>query len=161
MISANHFPPAHSRSSNQADDVNDSQALSRQLAQELSSALELPRRATHEFPAGSILCKSGERLNQLPYVVSGCLDVVVHVPSSLDGQIVPISFQAGEYAFLSYLFNHLPSGGDLVVREHAVIRWISVAEMERALLSDPNSLVLLVRFLGSRLRAAQARERSL
>jgi len=108
-----------------------------------------------------VLCKSGDRMNQVPYVMSGRLDVVVYVPSSSDGQIVPISFQAGEIPFLSYLFNHLPSGGDLIVREAAVIKWIEVAEMERVLLSDPSSMVLLVRFLGLRLREVQARERAL
>jgi CRP-like cAMP-binding protein len=97
----------------------------------------------------------------LPYVMSGRLDVVVHVPSSMDRQIVPISFQAGEFAFLSYLFNHLPSGSDLIVRDAAVIRWVKVADMEQVLLSDPKSLVLLVRFLGNRLREVQARERAL
>ncbi|MBS7807282.1 Crp/Fnr family transcriptional regulator [Variovorax sp. PCZ-1] len=100
-------------------------------------------------------------MTQLPYVMSGRLDVVVHVPSSLDRQIVPISFQAGEFAFLSYLFNNLPSGSDLIVRDAAVIRWVKVSEMEQMLLSDPKSLVLLVRFLGSRLREVQARERAL
>lgn len=144
-----------------ASDFAGSQAWSRRLAQQLAAALELPRRALHKVPEGTVLCKSGDRITQLPYVMSGRLDVVVHVPSSTDGQIVPISFQAGEFAFLSYLFNQLPSGSDLVVREAAVIRWIAVAEMERALLSDPSSLVLLVRFLGYRLREVQARERAL
>lgn len=143
------------------DDFAGSQALGRRLAQHLANALELPRRAMHELPDATVLCKSGDRMTQLPYVMSGRLDVVVYVPNSSDGQIVPISFQAGEFAFLSYLFNHLPSGGDLIVREAAVIKWIEVAEMERVLLSDPNSLVLLVRFLGLRLREVQAREKAL
>jgi CRP-like cAMP-binding protein len=143
------------------DDFAGSQALGRRLAQHLANALDLPRKALHELPDATVLCKSGDRMTQLPYVMSGRLDVVVYVPSSSDGQIVPISFQAGEIAFLSYLFNHLPSGGDLIVREAAVIKWIEVAEMERVLLSDPSSLVLLVRFLGLRLREVQARERAL
>lgn len=144
-----------------ASDFAGSQALGRRLAQQLAASLELPKRAMHECPAGTVLCKSGDLISQLPYVMSGRLDVVVHVPSSVDRQIVPISFQAGEFAFLSYLFNHLPSGGDLIVRDAAVIRWIEVAEMEQVLLSDPKSLVLLVRFLGNRLREVQARERAL
>lgn len=144
-----------------AGDFAGSQALSRLLAQQLAVVLELSRRAMHELPEETVLCKSGDRITQLPYVMSGRLDVVVHVPNSLDAQIVPVSFQAGEFAFLSYLFNHLPSGSDLVVREAAVIRWIEVAEIERVLLSDPSSLVLLVRFLGNRLREVQARERAL
>jgi CRP-like cAMP-binding protein len=143
------------------DDFAGSQALGRRLAQHLANALELTRRAMHELPDATVLCKSGDRMTQLPYVMSGRLDVVVYVPNSSDGQIVPISFQAGEFAFLSYLFNHLPSGGDLIVREAAVIKWIEVAEMERVLLSDPNSLVLLVRFLGLRLREVQEREKAL
>lgn len=151
----------HIRPSEPASDFAGSQAWSRRLAQQLAAALELPRRAMHKVPEATVLCKSGDRITQLPYVMSGRLDVVVHVPSSSDGQIVPISFQAGEFAFLSYLFNQLPSGGDLVVREAAVIRWVEVEEMERVLLSDPGSLVLLVRFLGNRLREVQARERAL
>lgn len=138
-----------------------SQTLGKLLAQSLASDLDFNRRALHELPVGSIICTSGDHLEQLPYVVSGSLDVVVHVPGSQDGQIIPISFQAGEYALLSYLFNHIPNGGDLVVREAAVIQWVKVADLERVLLLNPESLVMLVRFLGIRLREVQARERAL
>ncbi len=115
----------------------------------------------HEFSPGTVLQKSGDRLERLAYVMRGQLDVVIHVPGSLGGQMTPISFQSGDLCFLSYLFNHLPSGGDLVVRDEAVIRWLSVKEIEDELMSDHELLVLLVRFLGNRLREAQARERAL
>lgn len=143
------------------EDFAGSQAFGRRLAHHLANALELRRRAMHELPVDTVLCKSGDLMTQLPFVMSGRLDVAVYVPGSSDGQIIPISFQAGEVAFLSYLFNHLPSGGDLIVREPAVIQWIEVADLERVLLSDPNSMVLLVRFLGHRLREVQAREKAL
>jgi CRP/FNR family transcriptional regulator len=85
---------------------------------------------------------------------------VVHVPGVQGGQIVPISFRAGEMAFLSYLFNQLPSGSDLVVAEPSTIQWLPLQDIETCLLNDQGLLLMLVRFLGQRLREVQARERS-
>lgn len=138
-----------------------SQAFGRALVRELARRLRFSERATHLFSPGAVLQKSGDRLERLAYVVRGQLDVVIHVPGSMDAQMTPTSFQSGDLCFLSYLFNHLPSGGDLVVRDEAVIRWVTVKEIEDELLSHHELLVLLVRFLGNRLREVQARERAL
>ena len=155
------IPIKPTASSCAASDFASSQALGKQLAQRLVASLEMNRRAMHEFPVGKVLFKSGDRITQLPYLTRGRLDVVVHVPASLDRQFTPISFQAGELAFLSSLFNHIPIGGNLVVRDAAVVQWMKLAEVEEALLRDSKSLVLLVQFLGVRLREVQARERAL
>lgn len=144
-----------------AEDAVGSQALGRALAHMLARRLRLSERATHQFSPDTVLQKSGDRLERLAYVMRGQLDVVIHVPGSLGGQMTPTSFQSGDLCLLSYLFNHLPSGGDLVVRDEAVIRWVSVKEIEDELMSDHELLVLLVRFLGNRLREVQARERAL
>ncbi len=137
-----------------------SRSLSRKLAHALSQALGLQQRPMHRFEPGVILCKAGESVSRLPIVISGRLDAVVHVPGSLGSQIVPIAFQAGEVAFLSYLFNQVPSGSDLVVGEPCAIRWVPIEEIVACLLRDQALLIMLVRFLGQRLREVQARERS-
>lgn len=147
--------------SSTADSQAGSQGFGRTLAHQLAKRLRFSERAMHEFPPGTLLQKSGDRLERIAYVMRGQLDVVVHVPGSIGGQLIPISFQSGDLCFLSYLFNHLPSGGDLVVRDEAVIRWVTVKEIEHALLCQPELMVLLVRFLGNRLREVQARERAL
>ena len=134
--------------------------MSRQLGQALAMPLALSSRALHRFAAGATLCKSGDHVTQLPFVMSGRLDAIVHVAGTQGGQIVPISFGAGEVAFLSYLFNQLPSGVDLVAGEPTAIKWVPVAEIETSLLKDPALLIMLVRFLGQRLREVQARERA-
>ena len=144
-----------------ADGMANSQSFGRALVRALARRLCFSERAMHEFSPGTVLQKSGDRLERLAYVMRGQLDVVIHVPGSLGGQMTPISFQSGDLCFLSYLFTHLPSGGDLVVRDRAVIRWVTVSEIEEELLSHHELLVLLVRFLGNRLREVQARERAL
>jgi len=117
-------------------------------------------RPLHHFETGVNLFKAGDRVTQLPYVMSGRLDAVVHVPGVQGGQIVPISFRAGEMAYLSYLFNQLPSGSDLVVGESSTVQWLPLKDIEACLLNDQGLLLMLVRFLGQRLREVQARERS-
>lgn len=137
-----------------------SRSLSRQFAQALAAPLVLGSRALHRVEMGATLCKTGDHVTQLPFVMSGRLDAIVHVPGTQGGQIVPIAFGAGEVGFLSYLFNQLPSGVDLVAGESSSIKWVPVAEIEAALLEEPTLLILLVRFLGQRLREVQARERT-
>lgn len=137
-----------------------SRGMSRQFAQALAIPLGLRSRALHRASVGATLCKSGDHITQLPFVMSGRLDAIVHVPGTQGGQIVPVAFGAGEVAFLSYLFNQLPSGVDLVAGEPAAIKWVPVAEIEASLLKDPDLMILLVRFLGQRLREVQARERA-
>ena len=138
--------------------------LSRQLGRKFANALAQPMalksRPLHRFEVGVSLFKAGDRVTQLPFVMSGRLDAVVHVPGVQGGQIVPISFRAGEMAFLSYLFNQLPSGSDLIVGEPSTIQWLPLKDIEACLLNDQGLLLMLVRFLGQRLREVQARERS-
>ncbi len=143
-----------------AAELLQSRRLGRKFANALAQPLAFKSRPLHRLDAGVSLCKAGDRVTQLPYVMSGRLDAVVHVPGVQGGQIVPISFRAGEMAFLSYLFNQLPSGSDLVVAEPSTIQWLPLQEIESCLLNDQGLLLMLVRFLGQRLREVQARERS-
>jgi CRP-like cAMP-binding protein len=143
-----------------ATELLPSRGLSRQLAQALAEPLSLKQRPMHQFEKGVTLCQAGDSVTKLPFVISGRLDAVVHVPGALGSHIVPIAFQAGEIAYLSYLFNQIPSGSDLVVGEASAIRWMPIEDIEACLVKDPALLIMLVRFLGQRLREVQARERS-
>ena len=137
-----------------------SQSLARQLAQALAQPVDLKQRPWHSVSVGQSLIKTSDVVARLPFVMSGRLNAVVHIPGKQGGQIVPIAFGAGEIAVLSYLFNRLPSGIDLVAAQASTIQWIPVEDLEKALLHDPQLMVLLVRFLGLRLREVQARERA-
>ncbi len=153
--------PSHAHSSERfSSELLQSRRMSRQFANALAQPMTLKSRPLHHFDVGVSLCKAGDRVTQLPYVMSGRLDAVVHVPGAQGGQIVPISFRAGEMAFLSYLFNQLPSGSDLLVGEPSTVQWLPLEEIETCLMNDQGLLVMLVRFLGQRLREVQARERS-
>lgn len=143
-----------------AAELLQSRLLGRKFAIALAEPMDFKSRPLHRLDAGVNLCKAGDRVRQLPYVMSGRLDAVVHVPGVQGGQIIPISFRAGEMAFLSYLFNQLPSGSDLVVGEPSTIQWLPLQDIETCLLNDQGLLLMLVRFLGQRLREVQARERS-
>lgn len=153
-------PSSSARSPSAGHDLLFSRNLSRQFAQAVAAPLALGSRPLHRVEVGATLCKTGDHITQLPFVMSGRLDAIVHVPGTQGGQVVPITFGAGEVAFLSYLFNQLPSGIDLVASELSAIKWVPVAEIETALLEEPTLLILLVRFLGQRLREVQARERA-
>ncbi|WP_300557682.1 Crp/Fnr family transcriptional regulator [Limnohabitans sp. Rim8] len=143
-----------------AAELLQSRQLGRKFVNALAQPMALKSRPLHRFEAGVSLFKAGDRVAQLPFVMSGRLDAVVHVPGVQGGQIVPISFRAGEMAFLSYMFNQLPSGSDLVVGEPSTIQWLPLKDIEACLLNDQGLLLMLVRFLGQRLREVQARERS-
>ncbi len=153
-------PSNHIDSDRFASELLQSRQLGRKFANALAQPLAFKSRPLHRFDSGVSLCKAGDRVTQLPFVMSGRLDAVVHVPGIQGGQIVPISFRAGEMAFLSYLFNQLPSGSDLVVGEPSTIQWLPLKDIEACLLKDQGLLLMLVRFLGQRLREVQARERS-
>jgi CRP-like cAMP-binding protein len=133
--------------------------MSRQLAQVLSMSVNLEKRPVRRAKVGTILLRAGQAIDRLPFIVSGRLDAVVHLRSSHGEQVVPVTFLAGEVCLLSYLFNRLPSGIDLIVGEDAAINWLSVEELEAIMLHDHTTLILLVQFLGQRLREAQVRER--
>lgn len=153
-LSENGDPPAN------AHGWHSSQRLARQLAQALAQPVDLKHRPRHRVLVGQTLIKTSDEVARLPFVMSGRLNAVVHIPGKQGGQIVPIGFSAGEIALLSYLFNRLPSGSDLVVAQTATIQWIGVQDIEAALLHDPELMVLLVKFLSLRLREVQARERA-
>jgi CRP-like cAMP-binding protein len=153
-------PSNHIDSDRFAAELLQSRQLGRKFANALAQPLAFKSRPLHRFDSGVSLCKAGDRVTQLPFVMSGRLDAVVHVPGIQGGQIVPISFRVGEMAFLSYLFNQLPSGSDLVVGEPSTIQWLPLKDIEACLLIDQGLLLMLVRFLGQRLREVQARERS-
>lgn len=137
-----------------------SQSLARQLAHALSRPVDLAQRPRHRVSVGQTLINTRDAVTHLPFVMSGRLNAVVHIPGQQGGQIVPIAFGPGEIALLSYLFNRLPSGSDLVAAQASTIQWIPVEDIEKALLRDPQMMVLLVSFLGLRLREVQARERA-
>ena len=59
-----------------AGDSRLSQELSRQLARALAVPLRLATRPLHRVAVGTALLKAGDRLTNLPYVVSGRLDAV-------------------------------------------------------------------------------------
>ncbi len=147
-------------SSSGAVDWQNSQSLARQLVQAIALPVDLKSRPLHHFESGRTLVKTGDVVARLPFVMSGRLNAVVHISGTQSGQIVPIAFGSGEIALLSYLFNRLPSGSDLVASQASAIQWIPIDEVESALLKDPQLMAVLVRFLGLRLREGQARERA-
>lgn len=126
----------------------------------MAAPVGLKQRPQHRVATGQTLVQTRDEVTRLPFVMSGRLNAVVHIPGQPGGQIVPITFGAGEIALLSYLFNRLPSGSDLVAAQASTIQWVSVQELEAALMHDPQLMVLLVSFLGLRLREVQARERA-
>ncbi|NJM44625.1 MAG: hypothetical protein HC858_12900 [Brachymonas sp.] len=71
--------------SSTADSQAGSQGFGRTLAHQLAKRLRFSERAMHEFPPGTLLQKSGDRLERIAYVMRGQLDVVVHVPGSIGG----------------------------------------------------------------------------
>ena len=121
--------------------------------------LGLADNAVQAVPAGATVLRTGEPFSRLPYVVSGRLDSVLHLQGADGGYIIPVSFAAGEVAFLSQLFSHQPSFVDLVAGEASSLQWLPMAAIERLLLEDPALMVQLVQFLVHRLREVQARER--
>ena len=153
--------PSENVESSRNDPVwRNSQSLARQLAQALAPPVDLKNRPRHRVSVGQALIKTSDTVARLPFVMSGRLNAVVHIPGQQGGQIVPIAFGPGEIALLSYLFNRLPSGSDLVVAQASTIQWIPVEDIEKALLHDPQLMVILVKFLSLRLREVQARERA-
>ena len=147
-------------SSSSPVDWQNSQSLARQLVHAIALPVDLKSRPLHHYESGRTLVKTGDVVARLPYVMSGSLNPVVHILGTQSGQLVPITFGSGEIALLSYLFNRLPSGSDLVTSRASAIQWIQIDEVESALLKDPQLMAVLVRFLGLRLREGQARERA-
>ena len=120
-------------SSSSAVDWRNSQSLARQLVHAIALPVDLKSRPLHHYESGRTLVKTGDVVARLPFVMSGRLNAVVHIPGKQGGQIVPIAFGAGEIALVSYLFNHLPSGIDLIAAQASTIQWIPVEEIETEL----------------------------
>jgi CRP-like cAMP-binding protein len=124
----------------------------------LAGVLDLDAYAMHRPAAGQMLSRAGALAKQLPLVVAGSIDAVLHVGSQ-GNLVIPISFESGELAMVSTLFSDKPGHADLVAGPGVALRWIPVPDIERCLLQHRELLVLLVRFLAQRLREVQSRER--
>ncbi len=136
-------------------------ALSRTLALALAAPLDMPARPLLRMPVGTTLQHSGDNVTRLAFLAGGRIDAVLHGSGSDGGApVVPLTFGAGEIVLLSQLFCDSRSGVDLVVSEDAALRWVLIDEIELALLKDREALLLLVKFLGQRLREVPVRERA-
>jgi CRP-like cAMP-binding protein len=135
-----------------------SRALSQQLATELLAHLNLSRYPPVVAEGGQWLRGADQRLDALPYIESGRLNVVVQLNDE-GAQVIPVTFVQGEIALLSVLFSDEPIFGDLVAAEALRIRWLPIRDVEAILLQHKDLLVLLVHFLAQRLREVRARER--
>jgi CRP-like cAMP-binding protein len=135
-------------------------SVSRALAQALSPALGMPSRPLQRVAAGATLHKAGEAVTRLAFLANGRIDALLHGRGGEGAPVVPLAFGQGEIVLLSQLFCERTSGVDHVVGENATLRWVAIDEIERAVLSDPAALLLLVKFLAQRLREGQERERA-
>ena len=61
-----------------AAELLQSRQLGRKFANALAQPMAFKSRPLHRFEAGFSLFKAGDRVTQLPYVMSGRLDAVVH-----------------------------------------------------------------------------------
>lgn len=137
----------------------ESRQLSRELARRLEVRLDLLRHPVQHASSGSTLIAAGDRVLRLPFIVQGRIDSVLHLMGSEGGRVLPVSWENGEVALLSYLFTQQPSTVDLVAGSDLAVRWAAVADVEAALLAEQELLILLVRFLAQRLREVHLRER--
>lgn len=145
-----HAPPADSSSA----------AISRALAAALAPRLDIAARPLVRFEAGQVVIGAGLPVERLAVLHSGRIDAVMHSPHVEGRQVVPVQFGPGEIVMLSYLFSTQLSTVDMVAAESSSLCWLKAREIEAAMLAEPALAVLLVRFLGARLRDVQARERT-
>lgn len=136
-----------------------SRSLSRQLASRVLERLDPGRYPIQAAPRGRWLIRTGDLPSVLPYIEAGRLDAVLQL-SDQGGQVIPVTFGAGEIALLSTLFGPDDAhNAGVVAAEPARLRWLPRAVVEEVLLADKELLVLLVRFLSQRLREVRIRER--
>jgi CRP-like cAMP-binding protein len=133
--------------------------LAHELASGLLAQLDANRYPELSVPKNRWVKHSGERLEALPYIVSGRLDAVLQLGGE-GTQVIPVTFGTGEIALLSVLFADAPIHGALLAAEALRVRWLPVRELESVLRQDTTLLLLLVRFLALRLREVRARERA-
>lgn len=146
--------------SGRTQERKESRTISRRLAEAFVERLELGRVPLQSAPVGATVLRTGAPVERLPLVVSGRLDSVLRLQGDEGAYIIPVSFGAGEMAFLPQLFSCQPSFVDLIVGEAATLRWVQVNDVEQLLLADSALMVELVRFLVQRLREVQMRERA-
>lgn len=137
-----------------------SQVLSQALAQGLSMPLQLDALPLMRFNTGQVVIAAGAPVSRLPVVHSGCIQAVMQLSGQQGGEVVPIQFGPGEIVMLSYLFTAEPSSVNMVASAPTTVRWIDARILEKTIVGSPELVVLLVRFLGQRLREVQARERT-
>lgn len=138
----------------------DSRTLSRALAAALRPSMALDGRPAVTASPGTLLLKAGEPVRRLPLLLEGRIDTFMHLHSAQDAPVMPVSFHAGELVLLSQLFCERRSIVDLVAGTTVRLQWIPMGDIEAHLLRDHPALVLLVRFLGQRLREVQTREQT-
>jgi CRP-like cAMP-binding protein len=135
-----------------------SRALSHELAIRLLARLGTQLSPVQRIEAGRWLRGPGQWLDALPYVESGRIDAILHTRDA-GSQVIPVSFGPGELALLSALFSQEPVQSTIVAAEPLRVRWLPVPMIEQALTQEPELMLILVRFLGRRLREVQDRER--
>ena len=137
---------------------------SRQLNREFSRLLvkRIPREeisALAKFDRGQLLVRATQKLDRLPYLDQGRLDIVMQLDAE-GTELVPVSFDQGEIALLSTLFSGGSTTSNIVAQESCRIRWLSKSAIEMAVVADSELSVLLIRFLSERLRENRVRERT-
>lgn len=140
--------------------VDDSRARNRALVVMLTRALDLAAWDTVRKPAGWRLTAVGDTVLQLPLLLSGSIDAVIHQSADDGNEVVPVSWEAGELVLTSHLFSREPSGADVVATEDVVFRLLPIAEVEQCLMQNRELLVQFVHYLTQRLREVQTRERA-
>ena len=143
---------------NPSTGLADSRERSRQLALGLAPFLNLAGRPALSIAAGTTLMWAGEMVTQMAFLQTGHVNGVLHLRGADGGQMIPITFGAGEVVGLSRLFGEEPGQLDLVAATELRMQWVPTVEVERALLQNQELLVLLVQFLVARLREVQLRE---
>lgn len=139
---------------------DDSRARNRALVVMLARELDINAWDTVRKPAGARLTAVGDTVLQLPLIISGAVDAVIHQSADDGNEVVPVSWEAGELALMSHLFSREPSGADVVATDDVVIRWLPIGEVEQCLMRNRELLVQFVLFLTQRLREVQMRERA-
>ena len=141
-------------------EASPSQELSRALARALEASSPVRRRSVMLYGPGQLLIPAGAPVTRLPVVESGCVQAVMQRARQQGTEIVPIEFRAGEIVMLSYLFSAQASTVNMVAVEPTAVRWWDARALEKAIFADQAMVLLLVRFLGQRLREVQDRERT-
>lgn len=137
----------------------ESRRLSKALGLALASRLGIAAQKPVRFEPGATVLPAFEAIAQLPLLLQGRINCVMQVNDGESGNLIPVSFEAGEIALLSQLFCNRPIWIELTAAEPVSLVWLPVAEMERCLIADASLMLTLVQFFAQRLREVQTRER--